>query len=338
MLAGVWWRDAGPYWPWLLGAGSGVCVFIALVAGHRWVRRQQARAAGMATLNRHGLARLDRRWDRLPAVEIPPGVELTATAHDLDLFGPASLFRLCCLANTRAGRACLARWLLIPAAPAEVLARQQSVAELASHLDLRQELALAGQALNTSTAPTDTTPLVTWAEGSGWLAQRPLLTWYSRLSPLLLAVLAIFNWCGLTAGLWWQLLVCGQVAVSYLLVGGIHQIFRQIDSGEKQLQRFAETLALIETWPVSAPALVTLQQQLSVGGHRAHEQLTRLRRRLDLADLRFSQLPYGIIQVLILWDFHVLAALERWQRQVGPHLRGWLDIWRSSKPCARWPR
>ena len=136
----------------------------------------------------------------------------------------------------------------------------------------------------------------------------------------------MFDLFGLTAGLWWQLLVCGQVAISYLLVGGIHQIFRQIDSGEKQLQRFAEMLALIEAWPVSAPALVTLQQQLSVGGHRAHEQLTRLRRRLDLADLRFSQLPYGIIQALILWDFHVLAALERWQRQVGPHLRAWLDV------------
>ena len=208
----------------------------------------------MATLNCHGLARLNRLWDRLPAVEVPPDVELTATARDLDLFGPASLFRLCCLATTGAGRARLARWMSTPATPEEVLARQQSVAELASHLDLRQELTLRGQALNTSTTATDPTPLVTWAEGSGWLAQRPLLTWYSRLSPLLLPVLVVFDLFGLTAGLWWQLLVCGQVAISYLLVGGIHQIFRQIDSGEKQLQRFAEMLSLIEAWPVSAPA------------------------------------------------------------------------------------
>jgi hypothetical protein len=326
MLAAGWWGAAGPLWPWLVAAGGGVGGFIALIARHRWVRRQQERAAGMANLNRHGLARLDRLWDKLPDVASPPGVELTATARDLDLFGPASLYRLCCLATTDAGRACLAHWLLTPAAPKDVLARQQSVADLATHLDLRQELVWRGQSLNKSATPADATPLLNWAEGPAWLGQRPWLTWYARLSPLLLAVLAVLDLCGLAAGLWWQLLVCGQVAVSYLLVGGIHQIFRQIDSGEKQLHRFAEMLALVEAWPVSAPALVTLQQQLSVGGHRAHEQLTRLRRRLDLADLRFSQLLYGIIQALTLWDFHVLAALERWQQQVGPHLRAWLDV------------
>jgi hypothetical protein len=325
LLGGWWWRGAGPSWPWPLAAFGGVCVFVALVVRHRWVRRQQAHAGGMVMLNRHGLARLDRRWDRLPAAELPAGVVLTATARDLDLFGPASLFRLCCVATTSAGRTCLARWLLTPADAGDVLSRQQSVAELAAQLDLRQELTWRGQSLPGGKELADAEPLVRWAEGPSWLAQRPWLSWYARLSPLLLVVLAVLNLSGFAGGLWWQALVCAQMAISYLLVGRLHEIFRQIDSGEQQLHRFAEMLALVESWPVTTPALVKLQQQLSVGGHRAHEQLTRLRRRLDLADLRYSQLVYGIVQATTLWDFHVLASLERWQRHVGPHLRDWLD-------------
>jgi DNA mismatch repair ATPase MutS len=42
-----------------------------------------------------------------------------------------------------------------------------------------------------------------------------------------------------------------------------------------------------------------------------------------LADTRYSvfHLP---LQLLFLWDFHVLALLERWQRDFGARARGWL--------------
>jgi DNA mismatch repair ATPase MutS len=29
------------------------------------------------------------------------------------------------------------------------------------------------------------------------------------------------------------------------------------------------------------------------------------------------------LQITLLWDFHVLAVLERWQRHYGPHIRAW---------------
>ncbi|HVU87370.1 MAG TPA: hypothetical protein VHD36_08610 [Pirellulales bacterium] len=325
-LAIGWWQGIAHIVPWLIAAAFGALAFIVVVARHRWIRRRQERAAGLATLNRHGLARLDRAWNKLPSVATPPDVQLTATARDLDLFGPASLFRLCCLAATGLGRRCLAGWLLTPAAPEEISARQEAVAELAAQLDLRQELAWRGQVLESSRAAADVEPLVRWAEATGWLAKRPWLVWYARLSPiLLLALVAVYVLGFAPAMLLGQVVVGLHVAVSYLLVRHVHEIFRQIDTGEQQLHRFSAMLALVETWPVTAPQLLGLQNRLSAGGHRAHEQLTRLRRRLNLADLRFSQVVYGVVQVISLWDFHVLSSLERWKRQVGPHLREWLD-------------
>ena len=65
-------------------------------------------------------------------------------ARDLDLFGKESLYQLLCTARTRSGKDLLAAWLLTPAEPNEVRARQAAVAELSSSLDLREDLALLG--------------------------------------------------------------------------------------------------------------------------------------------------------------------------------------------------
>jgi DNA mismatch repair ATPase MutS len=42
-----------------------------------------------------------------------------------------------------------------------------------------------------------------------------------------------------------------------------------------------------------------------------------------LSELRHSSIG-GLFQVLLLWDFHVLAALERWRSRSGSHAREWL--------------
>lgn len=315
-----------PAWLWLVAMGLAAIAFVRLVNRHRWVRQQRNRAAAMAGFNRQGVARIERNWDRLPEVSVPPGVELTATARDLDLFGPASVYRLCCLATTGAGRSWLARWLLAPVADEnEAVTRQRAVAELASELDRRQELCWRGHSAHRSTWPADGTALIRWAEGPSWLAPRPRLIWYARVSPVLFVVMAALDYFDLAPGFWWQLILSIQVLVSFILVRRVHAIFRDIDSGEQQLHRFARMLEHLEAWPVSASALVTLQQRFTVDGYRAHAQLAALRRRLDLADLRFAQLPYTIIQATTLWDFHVLGAMECWKARVGPHVRVWLD-------------
>src|SRR5262249_9308664 len=47
-------------------------------------------------------------------------------------------------------------------------------------------------------------------------------------------------------------------------------------------------------------------------------------RRVVLSDVRHAALLHTPLQLLLLWDFHVLALLERWQRDFGKRARGWL--------------
>src|SRR5262249_14401161 len=150
-------------------------------------------------------------------------------------------------------------------------------------------LAWRGHATHRTAHPANAAALVRWAESPNWLERRRHWTWLARFSPLLLAVLVAGDFFDVMSSVWWELVASFQVLLSFALARRIHAIFREIDCGEQQLRRFADMLAHLESWPVSATALVALQRELTVDGHRAHVQLTRLRRRLDLADLRYAQ-------------------------------------------------
>src|SRR5690606_5013729 len=48
-------------------------------------------------------------------------------------------------------------------------------------------------------------------------------------------------------------------------------------------------------------------------------------RLMRLSEVRFSTMLHLPLQLLTLWDFHVLDRLEAWQQDVGRHARGWID-------------
>src|SRR5690606_14888136 len=107
-----------------------VLAFAALVVAHDRLLRRAAAAERAAAWYDDGLARLDARFagrgsagERFRDPDHP-------YAEDLDLFGPGSLFELLCRARTAAGEEMLAAWLLAPAPPEVVRARQAAAAEL----------------------------------------------------------------------------------------------------------------------------------------------------------------------------------------------------------------
>ena len=101
---------------------------IALVHDRLLTGRVRARRA--VRFYDRGIARLEDRWS---------GTGVTGQAYlpadhvyaaDLDLFGPGSLFELISQARLAAGERTIADWLLQPAAPQEIRARQATVEEL----------------------------------------------------------------------------------------------------------------------------------------------------------------------------------------------------------------
>jgi hypothetical protein len=120
-------------------------------------------------------------------------------AKDLNILGRASLFQLLCAARTPMGQARLAGWLLEPAPPGIILARQTAVAELASRLDLREDLAVLA---DNAGAGVDTEALSAWGEREPLLIPSPVRAVARGLSVLgataLFALIAyLLAWLGI---------------------------------------------------------------------------------------------------------------------------------------------
>ncbi len=321
-LAGGW---NGAWLSWRQGLGLGfamAALFLACVAWHRRVRRAAVRARTLATLNQQAVARLRRQWGGLPSQVAPPECEQSPLAHDLDLFGKASLFQLVCTAATPQGRETLAQWLLQPAPPGEIAPRQAAMRELAPLLDWRQELEYRG--LIDGGRFENPAKFLAWAEGSGGLRDRWMLRAYAYAGPALLMGAALLQNLGWTDRPWWSLLVVANLAVTLLTARWIHGIFAGVSAGEQSFAHYAWLMEWISSADFQATALQKLQQQLRTEDRPAGTWLRTLQRWITLSDLRLSPMVYGPIQAMTLWDLHVLNGIERWQSAVGSRVRGWL--------------
>lgn len=308
----------------LVTAGAAGAAFVALVVRHGRLKRQERRAAALWRAYDLAEKRVLRRWDELPPA--PPGPAGDHPyAADLDLFGRASLFQLVDPAGTPIGRATMRTWLLEPAAPAEVAARQEAVAELASHSEFRDELSVRQEPLS-GAHEADVESMLRWAEGEPWLHRRPWLLSAARLVPAVnLALIVLHETLGTPLG--WIAL---PVAFGWLLtirygrwVGGA---FARAFSRDRALREYSGLLELLAGTPFRSPLLSRLRQELEADGVSAHQWMRRLERLMGFADVRHTGLAYLPLQSLVLWDFHVLDRLERWQAAVGRRVRGWLAV------------
>ena len=120
-----------------------LATFLGLAVWHDRVLQARDRASRAVQHYSQGLARLEGRWtgsSETGGALPPPGSPVRRRPGPLrsrlTICGPSRP------RESRAGR--VARWLLAPATPREVHARQEAVAELRARLNLREDIAVLG--------------------------------------------------------------------------------------------------------------------------------------------------------------------------------------------------
>jgi hypothetical protein len=319
---------------WILARGPGivwfavdVALFVAfgvLVAWHARVEDRVAWYDALRTVALRAVSRLNRRWDELPPGDPPSSIDFThhPYAMDLDLFGRASLFQWLGPAATARGSFRLATWLLHPAEPDAVRARQTAVIELSPLDDWRERLSALGE-LARDARQEEIETFLTWAE-----APRKRLDIYVVVVVLTLSIwilFALFLLDVVDAALWLIPLVAG-IVLSFARAKWMYTAFDRAGAGQHALARYAELFEHATAARFSTPALQALQDRLSVDGSRAPVCMRKLNRILDFAELRRgAAILHFPIQAFTLWDFHVFFALERWRHAAGSHVRDWLE-------------
>jgi hypothetical protein len=302
-------------WWWLLPPSA---VFLALAVVQDRIIQARRRAERAAALYDQALDRLNDCWAGRGAT----GERFSNAAHpyaeDLDLFGHGSLFELLSMARTRVGEETLAHWLLAPAAPDVVRARQTAVAELRPQLDLREDLALLGSGVRSGE---DAQTLAAWAAVPPWRISRSM-----RVTAMVLALLAVITLALWFAGFGWLpflvALILGR-SFALRLQAPVKRILSSVDGPGRELGLLSNVLSRLERERFSSPYLVDLRTALDVEGLPPSRQIARLNGLINLLDARRNMI-FAPVAGLLLWPIHFAFGIERWRQSSGPAVPRWL--------------
>ncbi|HEX9164434.1 MAG TPA: hypothetical protein VF862_00885 [Gemmatimonadales bacterium] len=317
-----------PGWA-LLPAGG----FALLALLHERVAAGRDRARRGEEYFLRGLERLDGTWAGKGDAGERFRERASLYADDLDLFGRGGLFELLCTCRTTVGQAMLAEWLLRPADPGMVQARQAAVLELRDNLALREDLAITGAAIGERL---DRAALVRWAAGGpaplpGWIAPAAFALGVANVATLVGAI-----WFGLPP-IVFLLSVLAGTAVALAFRGATGAVVASVDRAARQLDLVAQLVERLERERPASPHLATLIGRLRRGGGSAHShssplgsdrtasrEIARLDRLVGLLDSRRNQL-FMPVAALLLWTTQLAAAVERWRRRAGGDVVAWVD-------------
>jgi hypothetical protein len=311
-----------------------IAVFAALLVIHdRLLRKLELRRRAARFFER-ALARLDGQWSGAGE----PGDRYLKPDHpyavDLDLFGKGSLFELLSTARTHIGEDTLARWLLAPATPEVARARQQAVSELRPRLDLREDLAVAGEEARTGVDPVS---LAAWGEAPAAMQNRGLRVALRLLTALgIVGALALFVWLfgivgilRLPAGLD---ALARDLALAVLLANGLflhrhraatNAVVNAVEEAAHELGLLSEVLVRLERERFQSGLLGTLRQSLDAEGEPPSARIARLNRLMERLDSR-DHVIVRVLEPFLLWTMHAALGVENWRRRYGGTVRSWL--------------
>lgn len=307
-----------------------VAVLAVAVGTLNWFEQKCRREIAIAEcgvwINRCGIARRARDWEKLPEQDVQDSLADSPLAIDLDLFGHASLMQLVCTAETRTGIDALSRWLVPPSAPEEIHQRQNVVRTLAPELSWRQELQRLCRVIAEST--TQTQRLIHWGQEPPTLQLPTLVRWYALGLRLLLPVtLAVFLIHAAAASVMLAILVLANFLLTVGYSGQIHSFFREILHVPKS-QPFSY---LSDTFTHVRDSRETQQvlPETADTSAQAVTDLKRLERVLLLESIGGNPLTTAFIyiplQFLLLWDLQMYMAAFDWQQATGKNLKHWFE-------------
>jgi MutS domain V len=297
-----------------------LAAFVVLIVVHERVLKRVQRIKVLINFYERGVARLEGRW----AGTGETGERFIDPTHpyarDLDILGRGSLFELLCTLRTRAGEETLAQWLLTPAEPEEICARQSAAQELRNRNEFRERLFTAGNRVRLGVHPER---LIAWGEGK-W-------SFGSRWLSVLLAILAV---------LWVVSVVYGLLRNNYyplLLSSLVNWIVRSqvrkrmtdsvfvVEDVTADLDLLAEVLEMLEREHFESEKLVALQSALSVdkvSPAAAVKKLDRIVHNL----LQRENLAVRWFIGFIFYTEQVAMMAESWRKKFGSKVRAWLTI------------
>jgi hypothetical protein len=301
--------------------GAAVISFIALALWHELVMRAMARANAAVLFYRHGIARIEDRWNDIGET----GERFRDSQHpysgDLDVFGPGSVFQLISGARTPMGEERLAAWLSAPAEPHVIRERQSRIAGLRHLNDLRERIAVVNAHSRRRILPD---ALIAWAEAAPGLPR--------AVGPLVIGLAlsfaaAVLNYLSGGRAMPMAVLLPINLAVLWWLARRANAIVEGLSAATEAagLDLLSKVVAAVESEAFDDPSLKAFAGRLTADGVASSRGIAGLARVSDWADSRHNVFA-RLLEIPALFTVQVAVAAEAWKRRHGAQMRAWVDV------------
>lgn len=310
-----------------------VVLFALLVAHHRRITAEVRMSDALAHACDAGAARVRRDWPNIPSAPAPDVSPSHPYANDLNIFGDVSLARLLGPVSAVAGRPILHQWLLAETPPPiEVLGeRQRAIAELASDADWRERLGMLAARAGHSAESFQS--FLAWSESSETLIGTGR-SWIARvLAVVTVGALALAFVRPEAVGLIMAMVIVN-VAFTASQRANLRRGVEAASARGFSLEHVARMFDHARSRLLDAPSSALLRDLRARMEPRDVDAFARLARIAHWGELRHSPMAYAVFQVVVLWDFHVVYALDRWRARYGHSIRDWVAALGELEACA----
>lgn len=299
--------------------------FLYLVIRHSKLINRIKYTKVLRDINRDSLKRLSGDWHTFADNGADFADENHRYAGDLDVFGKGSVFQWINTANTYIGRIKLSELLSgVVGGWQDILERQEAVDELVKMLAWRQRLMAEG--LIKSERMHNPEEFMSWAKESNEIFRKPWAKVILRICPAItvLLVLAglimnIISWHWPVAALVIQYGLLSYKAKERKVLFSINERYNS------DLRVYYNMLKHVETYPFKSLHILSILNEIKHNGEsQAYRQLDKLSGIIDSVSDR-SNAFYFFFNILTLWDFQNLIALEAWKQKSGAFIKSWLE-------------
>jgi DNA mismatch repair ATPase MutS len=297
---------------------AGYFIFAGLIHWHNKVEYKRKHQLYLGLINRAEQERL-----RGELRDFADGQEFEEPNHyytaDLDVFGPNSIFQLLNRAVTRLGQQRLAQWLKAPAAPEEIISRQEAVAELAPDLEWRQNLQARGMHHHRKTQQLPQ-PFLLWLKNPNFFEGKTWLAIATFLFPIL-TIGSIIYWSQEGGSHYpFVALVVIQFLIAVKYQRQRDEYYEESTGMYETLQSYTDMLVHIEGRTFNSAKAQYLQQQLKIDDKPASEHVRQLASIIQYLSARLNTYLNFILNHAFMWDFIWMWRLERWKKTMSGNI------------------
>lgn len=242
-------------------------------------------------------------------------------ANDLDIFGRASLYQYINRTNSEQGNKMFADWLLHQALPGMILQRQETVKELTPETGWRQQLQSCGIATKITIATQQR--IEKWLEQPVSFSGKLLWNILKYLLPAIsFSFLTLHLINILDASIFYPLILL-MLAVSFAISKLIIPDYLQLNRIAPELESLSGSISLIEKKEFKTDLIKQLQAKYKTGLVTSSESIKKLKKVLDLLDIRLNPLVFIPLNTFLFWDLQQIFTLEKWKIANKHNIRDW---------------